>query len=335
MLSLKWHQQSFYKKYIKNTDSKLEESVADDGTAELLKTIAKDIQYNPLVRKYLLDHTWLSGSSTTVYPITVSIPGKSIHVQLNTDKNVFKNLLKKYEEKYPELAYATFWKSDGSCPSTLNFYLQDGVRKRKSLDEAEEFKPNGVVDEIKKRGDGDLDVESPLELNTGVLPVLDVGTYGREDYIFRWDDEEVPEDAEADWEELDRNIIAYGTPVVEEYIKQVLPSAKVEGTKVYHPQYYNYSTDELEFSVSFDVNEYNKLEDKAVKDPAFGDYLKENYKSYSGFFSYLADNLDEFYQQDGWKRFVQVVMFYLRNEDFESTTDRFWEDIICNGLYVK
>ena len=203
------------------------------------------------------------------------------------------------------------------------------------LKEAEEFKPNGVIDEIKKRGDGDLDIESPMELNTGVLPVLDVGTYGREDYIFNWDDEEVPEDAEADWEELDRNIIAYGTPIVEEYLKQVLPSAKVEGTKVYHPQYYNFSTDELEFKVSFDVNEYNKLEDKAVKDPAFKEYLKDRYKSYDGFISYLADNLDEFYQQDGWKRFVQVVMFYLRNEDFESTTDRFWEDIVCNGTYVK
>lgn len=185
----------------------------------------------------------------------------------------------------------------------------------------------------------DLEISSPLELNTGVLPVLDVGTYGREDYIFDWErwDEEGKEEPEPDWDELDQNIVRYGTPVVEEYIKSVLPSAKVEGQKVYHPQYYNFATDELEFKVSFDVGEYNELEQKAVADPEFKDYLKNNYKSYDGFISYLADNMDEFYQQDGWKRFVQVIMFYLRDreEDFRDSTDRFWEDIIGNGYYYK
>ena len=205
------------------------------------------------------------------------------------------------------------------------------------LKEAEEFKPNGVVDDIKKRGDGDLDVESPMELNTGVLPVLDTDTYSRQDWIwdpYRYEDEDgnLPEDDDygPTYEDLDRCMVDYGAPIVEEYLKKVLPSAKVEGTKMYHPSQYNFSSDELEFKVSFDPKEYYALEDKAVKDPAFKDYLRERYKSYDGFVSYLADNLDEFYQQDGWKRFVQVVMFYLRDEDFEETNDRYWEDIIGN-----
>lgn len=105
-------------------DEELEESsIADDKVKEKLDEILEDIKNDSLIKKYMLDHTWTSGSSTTVYPITVSIPGKDISVQLNTDKNVFNKLLKKYEEKYPELAYATFWKSDGSCPCTLNFQL--------------------------------------------------------------------------------------------------------------------------------------------------------------------------------------------------------------------
>lgn len=205
------------------------------------------------------------------------------------------------------------------------------------LNEAEEFKPNGVVDDIKKRGDGDLDVESPMELNTGVLPVLDTDTYSRQDWIwdpYRYEDEDgnLPEDDDygPTYEDLDRCMVDYGAPIVEEYLKKVLPSAKVEGTKMYHPSQYNFSSDELEFKVSFDPKEYYALEDKAVKDPAFKDYLRERYKSYDGFVSYLADNLDEFYQQDGWKRFVQVVMFYLRDEDFEETNERYWEDIIGN-----
>jgi hypothetical protein len=230
------------------------------------------------------------------------------------------------------------WILDKIFNMTPTEFLQKYIKSTDSkLEEAEEFKPNGVVDDIKKRGDGDLDVESPMELNTGVLPVLDTDTYSRQDWIWdpdRYEDEEgnLPEDDDygPTYEDLDRCMVAYGAPIVEEYLKKVLPSAKVEGTKMYHPSQYNFSSDELEFKVSFDPKEYYALEDKAVKDPAFKDYLRERYKSYDGFVSYLADNLDEFYQQDGWKRFVQVVMFYLRDEDFEETNDRYWEDIIGN-----
>ncbi len=189
--------------------------------------------------------------------------------------------------------------------------------------EGEEYRPNGVIDDIKRRGTGDLDVESPLELNTGVIPVLDTNTYGRDEY---WYDYNIEDDKKfVEWQ--DDCIIRYGTPIVEEYIKSVLPSASCEGQKVYHPRYYNFSGDELEFKVSFDPKEYLALEKAAVEDPEFKEYLKDNYKSYDGFISYLADNLDEFYQQDGWKRFCQVIMFNLRNEDFDKTNEDFWTDI--------
>ena len=121
----------------------LNESAIDDPTEEeiqLLKDIVEDLKNEPLVKKYLLDHTWLSGSSTTVYPITVSGPGKDVIVQLSTDKNVFNNLLKKYMEKYPVQAH--FWKSDGSCPSTLNFKLNSWYPDFKnSLNETIKVKP--------------------------------------------------------------------------------------------------------------------------------------------------------------------------------------------------
>ena len=44
----------------------------------------------------------------------------------------------------------------------------------------------------------------------------------------------------------------------------------------------------------------------------------------------MADNLDEFYQEEVWRRFCQVVMYQLRNEDFDSTTDEFWETVVGN-----
>lgn len=215
------------------------------------------------------------------------------------------------------------------------------------LDEAEEeFKPNGVVDDIKKRGDGDLDVTSPIELNTGILPIVNVDQYSRQELFY--DEESLMNDVNGDGSEIlepgdegyyeittemiDDATMRYAPPVIEEYINSVLPGSSVKATKMYHPKYYNYGGDELEFTVTFDPAKYNELEEKTVADPEFKNYLKEHYSSYSGFISYLADNLDEFYQQDGWKRFVQVIMFNLRNEEDEmrSAEDSMWESIIGN-----
>lgn len=93
------------------------------------------------------------------------------------------------------------------------------------------------------------------------------------------------------------------------------------------PQYYNFEGDQVEFTVSFDVAEFNELMKKALADPNFESYLKDKYKSYDGFISYMADNLDEFNSQDGWKKFVQVIMFYAEDYDNEDDIFDFWEKV--------
>lgn len=228
--------------------------------------------------------------------------------------------------------------SEFFLPAASKEYKDDfkSLISKKKLKEDEEYKPNGVIDDIKRNRVDNANVESPLELNTGVLPVLDVGTYGRFDNF--WDSEELDDEA-TDWDavykDIDEDIKTYGPSIVEEYIKQVLPSAKVKATGVYHPREYNFANDELEFTVSFNPEEYKKREEMAKKDPDFKNFLKENYKSYDGFFSYLADDIDDFEDQEGWKKFVQVVMFYLKDEDFEETNTRFWDDIYGNGSFYR
>lgn len=170
-----------------------------------------------------------------------------------------------------------------------------------------------------------------FELNTDVLPVLDTGTYGREDYIWSsYDMDEVPEEEQPTYDDLDKLIVQYGIPVVTDYIKKVFPSARVSGGKVWHPKYYNYDTDQLDFTVSVSPEEFKEVVERTVEDTAFKDFLKDKYSSRSGFISSMADNLDEFYQEDLWRRFCQVVMFNLRDEDFKSTTEKFWEDVKTN-----
>lgn len=83
---------------------------------ELFNLISKN---EPLLTKYAYKSTWQVGS-TLVYPIAFW-GGNQIVIQLTTDKNLFTKLLKRIE-KYNGVKYCYFWKSDGSCPSTITIY---------------------------------------------------------------------------------------------------------------------------------------------------------------------------------------------------------------------
>ena len=77
----------------------------------------------PEVKKYLLDHTWISGSSTEVSPITVC--QHDIEIQWDNDKEPTK-LIEELEEigkKMNIVKYVGFSKTDGSCPSYIYIEL--------------------------------------------------------------------------------------------------------------------------------------------------------------------------------------------------------------------
>ena len=88
------------------------------------KKIASEIENDKLIKKYMYKYTWLSGSNTNVYPLTIWIESKQLIIQLNTNKNLFNKLIERYKNKYKNIDYGYFWKSDGSCPSTLTFKLK-------------------------------------------------------------------------------------------------------------------------------------------------------------------------------------------------------------------
>lgn len=74
--------------------------------------------------KHIETNSWISGSSTEVYPIMVD--RSCIRVQvLTSDKRIFsQNALNKIVDKYKDLLdYAILSKSDGSCPNELRFYF--------------------------------------------------------------------------------------------------------------------------------------------------------------------------------------------------------------------
>ena len=86
-----------------------------------LQQLYDALKNEPLIRKYMRKYTWVSGSSTTVYPIMFW--KDEVCVQLETHKNVFEKFIKRFVEQHGDLVVAGhFNRNDGSCPPELTFW---------------------------------------------------------------------------------------------------------------------------------------------------------------------------------------------------------------------
>lgn len=88
-----------------------------------IKDFVTNFTQEPLVKKYLYRGVWVSGCQTTVHPITID--RNSIRIQWNCDKKIFQKFINRIVEKNSDIfSDGVFWKSDGSCPSTITFYFR-------------------------------------------------------------------------------------------------------------------------------------------------------------------------------------------------------------------
>ena len=95
-------------------------------TSEEKKTmvdkLTKGILSVEVFAKYMLNHKWLSGSSTEVYPITAW--KNYIEIQLTTKarKHYFRKAIADYQQAWSEYIERVYYvKQDGSCPDTIRF----------------------------------------------------------------------------------------------------------------------------------------------------------------------------------------------------------------------
>lgn len=93
---------------------------------EIIEAFIAALKNEPLVRKHLLKHTWTSGSSTVVYPITVWLESRQIVLQWGTSARRFDKFIARMVAKFPELIKAgRFDPRDGSCPAVIVFYFRE------------------------------------------------------------------------------------------------------------------------------------------------------------------------------------------------------------------
>ncbi|MBQ3543482.1 MAG: hypothetical protein IJA34_00595 [Lachnospiraceae bacterium] len=100
-------------------------------TRDMVHLFIEEFKKEEMVKKNLYEYIWVSGSSTKVYPITIWIEGaitSDIVIQWKNDKRCTKfinKIVKKYNDILEE---GYFWKSDGSCPSTITFRLKEKIK---------------------------------------------------------------------------------------------------------------------------------------------------------------------------------------------------------------
>lgn len=158
-----------------------------------------------------------------------------------------------------------------------------------------------------------------FELNTDVLPVVSVDLYSRQDMLYEFDFDS--------FDELDEGIMEVATPIIEETITTILPSARITPTKVRHPRAYNFAVDELDFILSVDDREVEDLILSALNDDTFSEFLRKNYSSYDGFISYMAFDIQEFEEQEDWKKLCQAIMFFTPYDYIRNNNDDFEMDL--------
>lgn len=87
-----------------------------------INAFIENFKQNNFVEKNACLFGYLSGSSTQVAPINVY--KSTIEVLWHSNRTCKKFIAHVVEENKDLLVYGRYWRSDGSCPNRLIFYLQ-------------------------------------------------------------------------------------------------------------------------------------------------------------------------------------------------------------------
>ena len=200
----------------------------------------------------------------------------------------------------------------------------------KKLKECKERRQNNrVTESMKKRKSlKESDNRDTFTLDTSNTPILNCGLYytllgeldpGRYDERFKEFEECVKECAK---------------PILDELVRETPNFEVVSVGNYYHPRYYNYETDSLEFTVKYTGNDLGTVIEEYSNNQDFIDFL-QNYKSYDGFISFYADNKDDFVNQDYVKSVSQIIKYNVTEEEYDEANEDLYYDVMDCGFYPE
>ena len=171
-------------------------------------------------------------------------------------------------------------------------------------------------------------------INTNLFPIIRVGMYGSQidpEHMFdNWQIDEdksngdINYDANYFWEHFNNQ--AYVNAVestAHQFLNGTHEANGIEVTmkckEIYSPKYYNFSTDEMVFDVTFNKRKVKQYA-KDYRDE-FNQFLKDNYSSYDGFCSMTSNNYNEWlydFNSNEVRSIGAVLSFIFRDDMLED-----------------
>lgn len=143
-----------------------------------------------------------------------------------------------------------------------------------------------------------------------------------EPWSFVENDEEITEDHDLDHDGYRHDLAEHQEDVLNEYTDGVVKSFSHVGDT--SPREYNFATDNSDLVIELD---YRKLTNYVHKNRVeFEQFLKDNFTSYDGFWSYVANTSQEFYQQmtesevDHDRNIAIMAGWYFKRECLDDDT---------------
>lgn len=194
------------------------------------------------------------------------------------------------------------------------------------------------------------------DMNTNVIPVMELGSYGGHlqsvlDDVFVWDCVNVdaldPDEEEystimelidekydgrdAFWAQALEEVPAYIQQAFDEY--DIPATILTDTCRWHHPQYYNFSNDQLVFNMTIDTDWVADVYANLVHDDNFVAFLSKKYSSRDGFISFIPNSTAEFDQlldpnnADYWKVVSAIITYQVEIDPqvAESVTNDFVE----------
>ena len=122
-----------------------------------------------------------------------------------------------------------------------------------------------------------------VELSTSLLDIVVPDTYGSEFC------NNVREDM---WDDFKNLMMKYAEQYISDALKETLfADAKLSNFSFHSPQFYNYGTDWINFTMEFDDSLVNKIREKADDD--FYEHIKK-YQSCDGFINFMPNTKEKF-----------------------------------------
>ena len=153
-------------------------------------------------------------------------------------------------------------------------------------------------------------------INTDLLPIINVGLYGTTlgEYLI----ESVPDYECNTMKEIENEICRVGEKIINKTLKSIseyVGKININNVKFESPKFYNYYNDILTFDMEVEddlVCFIKNIIKKSYDVNDFELFLKDNYKSYDGFISFMPSDLDKFMNENiDWKIIIPFIMYII------------------------